>query len=51
MCEAHHATARGSGGMPPRKILKNRWSEIAFESNFVNFSYFIRLYGYSQLRS
>ena len=28
---------RGSGGMPPRKILKNRCSEIASESIFVNF--------------
>jgi len=27
---ARHANARGSGGMPPRKILKNRISEIEF---------------------
>ena len=29
-CAKHnqHANARGSGGMPPRKILKNRCSEI-----------------------
>ena len=25
-----HANARGSGGMPPRKILKNRSTEIEF---------------------
>ena len=29
---AKHANARGSGGMPPRKILKNRCSEIEFRS-------------------
>ena len=27
-----HATARGSGGMPPRKILKNRRPEIESDS-------------------
>ena len=25
---ARHANARGSGGIPPRKILKNRYSKI-----------------------
>jgi len=27
---AKHANARGSGGMPPRKILKNRSAKIEF---------------------
>ena len=29
---AKHANARGSGGMPPRKFLKNRCYEIEFGS-------------------
>ena len=33
-CVKHnqHANARGSGGRSPRKILKNRCSEIEFEA-------------------